>query len=226
VVESTFPLRILRNEIRADSGGAGRHRGGCGLVREVEVGCDDALFSLLSDRNVVPPAGVNGGAPGAPNRYRVLRGGRELDVTRFPGKVAGFPLARGDVVVMESSGGGGFGDPRERDPAALQADLADGFVSDAGAYRSAPLKASVSADATLPEPHLCRLAPGLAGALGAKPGALVELYGARGAAHRYWVASVDPALPQDGVAVASVPDVAPASIRCLAATTPIRIDAR
>ena len=223
VVEATYPLRVLRNEIRQDSAGPGRYRGGCGLVREIEVGCDDALFSLLSDRNIVPPAGVNGGAPGAPNRYRVVRDGRALAFTSFPGKVAGFPLARGDVVVMESSGGGGWGDPRERPDDALDDDCVDGLVSDDGRtlYRTLPLEVDVVGHATLCEPHLCRIAPDVARSLRAREGSLLELDRTLGPAYRYWVAAVDDAVPDGTVAVPASPPAVRMSARLLAATTPL-----
>lgn len=222
VIEATYPLRVLRNEIRPDSGGAGRHRGGCGLVREVEVGCDDALLSLLSDRNIVPPGGINGGAPGAPNRYRLLRDGKEVEVTSFPGKVAGFPLLRGDILMMESSGGGGFGDPRSRAPDALESDLADGFVTQAGhrAYLEAPIPAETTSDASIDRPHLCRVSPELARSLGLQRGSLIELYGPLGSAYRYWVDSLAPALSGAQVAVAVLPELKVTSIRVLALRTP------
>lgn len=222
VVEATYPLRVLRNEIRPDSGGAGRHRGGCGLVREVEVRCDDALFSLLSDRNIVPPAGVNGGGPGAPNRYRVLRGGREVAFTSFPGKVAGFPLARGDVVVMESSGGGGWGDPRERPDGALHEDCVDGIVSVEGLarYRAAPCQVRLVADATLPAPHLCRIAPDVAQSLGANEGSLLEFYRTQGPTYRHWVAGIDRMLTAGTVAIAASPPAERMAARLLATNTP------
>jgi N-methylhydantoinase B len=226
VVEATYPLRVLKNEIRPDSAGAGTNRGGCGLVRAVEVGCDDALFSLLSDRNIVPPAGVNGGAPGAPNRYRVLRAGTEVTFTSFPGKVAGFPLARGDVVVMESSGGGGWGDPRGRSDAALDSDCIDGLVTPAGrtAYRTAPVDVEVTADATLEGPHLCRLARDVAQRIGAAEGSLIELHRAEGPVYRYWVAAVDAAFAQETVTIAGPVAASRMAIRLLAHNTPLPIE--
>ena len=195
MVERTFPLRIVRQEVRPDSGGPGRQRGGCGLVREVEVLADDARLSVLSDRNLIPPAGVNGGASGAPNRFAVRRGGAVLQPSAFPGKVANFPLRPGDVVLMQSSGGGGFGDPAERDPAALAADLADGYVTGEGRAAYDDAAPSVRAHAA---PGLaarcCRLSPALAARLGAAVGDLVELSAPSGPARRFWVEAVAPSL--------------------------------
>jgi N-methylhydantoinase B len=200
MVERSFPLRIIRQEVRPDSGGPGRQRGGCGLVREVEVLADDARLSVLSDRNIIPPAGVNGGASGAPNRFAVRRGGAELQPSTFPGKVANFPLRRGDVVLMQSSGGGGFGDPAERDPTALADDLADGYVTTAGrtGYDAAP-SAQAHAEPDLASQR-CRLSKPLAARLGADLGDLIELAPRSGPARRLWVEAIDPTLPANAVA--------------------------
>jgi len=203
MVERTFPLRIVRQEVRPDSGGPGRRRGGCGLLREVEVLADGVRLSVLSDRNVIPPAGVNGGASGAPNRFAVRRGGDELQPGAFPGKVANFPLRRGDVVLIQSSGGGGFGDPTGRDPAALLDDLADGYVTVDGRapYDDPAPSATASATPGLPASH-CRLPQALATRLGAAVGDLVEFSQPSGPARRLWVEAIDPALPDGAVQAA------------------------
>jgi N-methylhydantoinase B len=202
IVERVFPLRVLRQEIRADSGGPGTRRGGCGLVREVEVLTAEARLSVLSDRNIIPPAGVNGGASGAPNRFRVRRAGALIQPSAFPGKIANFPLRHGDVVVMESSGGGGFGDPTRRAPSDLAADLADGYVTDAGrpAYDvAAPTVRLAAADLA---PTKCRLSATLAASLAIAAGDLIELVQASGPATRLWVDRIDTGLDHATVLVA------------------------
>ncbi len=128
-VEQEYPLRVERLALRVDSGGDGRWRGGLGLVREVRVLVPEAQFSVLSEKNLLPPYGVYGGMSGAPNRFVVARSGREIEPSPIPGKVTGFPLRAGDLVVMKSSGGGGFGDPLERDPADVAQDVLDGVVT-------------------------------------------------------------------------------------------------
>lgn len=128
-IEHESPLLVERCEIRCDSGGAGRHRGGCGLRRDVRVLVDEALLSVSSNKNVLPPFGVAAGWPGAPNNFAVLRDGVELAPSDTPGQVQGFPLRRHDIVVMRSSGGGGFGDPLEREPKQVRDDIAEGRVS-------------------------------------------------------------------------------------------------
>jgi N-methylhydantoinase B len=128
-IELRWPLRVERLALRVDSGGAGKFRGGLGLERELRVRAPGATLSVLSDKNVIPPYGVNGGHAGAPNRFVVRRDGREIMPSSLPGKVAAFALQPDDIVVMQTAGGGGFGDAGERDPAALARDLAFGYVS-------------------------------------------------------------------------------------------------
>ena len=186
LVEQLYPLRILQNELRPGSGGAGQYRGGCGLVRKVQVECDGARLSVLSDRNIIPPAGVNGGGPGAANSYTVLRDGAAVPASAFPGKIAGFALQRGDIVVMRSSGGGGYGDPALRDPALIAVDAADGLL---GPTLPA-IQAVMEQDGALPV-HLARISAALAAALGAQRGDLLEVTVPSGPARRVWVDGVD-----------------------------------
>jgi N-methylhydantoinase B len=128
-VEQKYPVRIERTAMRADSGGNGQWRGGLGLVREVRLLADQAQLSVLAERSLLPPYGVAGGMSGAPNRFHVRRDGRDVEPSAVPGKVSAFGLVRDDVVVMASSGGGGYGDPLARDPGLVAADLREGVVS-------------------------------------------------------------------------------------------------
>ncbi|GJD52526.1 Acetophenone carboxylase delta subunit [Methylobacterium crusticola] len=225
IVEAIFPLRVLRNEIRPDSGGAGLSRGGCGLHREVEILVDDARLSVLSDRNIVPPAGVNGGLSGAPNRYSLRRDGAMVEPSRFPGKIANFPLRSGDVVVMESSGGGGFGDPRERDPERIAEDLADGYVTQDGlaSYSRLGPGPVLALDPDLAA-HACGLSRTLAAALDAEPGSLVEVVFVTGPSRRFWVAAIDSAEKTARIRVAPTSTALPdaRTIRLLTRRTPLQ----
>ncbi|MGE0338440.1 MAG: hydantoinase B/oxoprolinase family protein [Xanthobacteraceae bacterium] len=202
IVEGVFPLRILRQEIRTDSGGPGRYRGGCGLVREVEVLTDDARLSVLSDRNIIPPAGVNGGESGAPNRYTVRRNGETIAPSTFPGKIANFQLRPGDIVVMESSGGGGFGAPTERGRQELADDIADGYVTDHSRtrYEQAAPTATAKQSADVKSGR-CHLSAAVASASQANVGDLIELITSKGPARRYWVDKIDPSLEQTAILV-------------------------
>ena len=127
-IENEMPLLVERCELRADSGGEGARRGGLGLHREIRVLGEEGSYSVLSDRASIPPFGVGGGASSRPYRVAIRRNGSE-NVFPTPGKVTGHPVRRDDVVVMESAGGGGYGDPLERDPEAVRADVREGFVS-------------------------------------------------------------------------------------------------
>jgi len=128
-IENQYPLRVLRTALRMDSGGAGRWRGGLGIRRDVLVLTAAARLSVLSEKNVIPPYGVCGGGSGAVNGFTVVRDGAEIEPSPIPGKVTRFPLQRGDVVVMRSSGGGGYGDALERPASAVGQDVEDGSVS-------------------------------------------------------------------------------------------------
>jgi N-methylhydantoinase B len=99
-LELQYPLRVERHGLRLGSGGAGRHRGGDGVVRELRV-LEDCRLSIVSERRTHAPQGVRGGRDGAPGRN--LLNGRAL-----PAKVTR-DLNAGDVVTIETPGGGGFG---------------------------------------------------------------------------------------------------------------------
>jgi len=105
VVEHRYPVRIERFGVRAGSGGAGRHRGGDGAVRET-VFLQPASLSILAQHRAEGPYGVDGGQPGAPGRQHVLRAnGERVELA----SVDGCEVAAGDTLVLETPGGGGWG---------------------------------------------------------------------------------------------------------------------
>ena len=104
--EHQYPLRIRGYRIRSGSGGAGRHRGGDGIIREFEF-LTPADVTILSDRRLRGPNGLLGGESGAPGRNTLLKGKRAVSI---PGK-ARFEVEAGDVLRIESPGGGGYGQP-------------------------------------------------------------------------------------------------------------------
>ncbi|HXX83185.1 MAG TPA: hydantoinase B/oxoprolinase family protein [Casimicrobiaceae bacterium] len=126
ILESDSPLIVESRELLTDSGGPGKHRGALGRREVFRVpGGDSAPQSvshaLQSGRFRLPPEGLAGGKPGAHAQFLV--NGR-------PGDPYGLTqLAPGDVVVMDAAGGGGYGDPRERDAQALARDVSEGKVS-------------------------------------------------------------------------------------------------
>ena len=105
-VEMHYPLRVLRYALREDSGGAGRHPGGKGLVREYEF-LAPASLSLLSERRRFPPWGLQGGEPGRP-------GENHLNGRPMPAKCT-MPVAAGDRLSLFTPGGGGFGNADDRE---------------------------------------------------------------------------------------------------------------
>ena len=128
VVEAQCPLRIESHGLREGSCGDGEFRGGLGLRRDVRILGDAASLSVLGDKNIIPPFGVAGGVGGAANRFTVIRDGKTVEPSPIPGKVGDFALERGDVVRMETSGGGGYGDPLARAPERVQDDVALGYL--------------------------------------------------------------------------------------------------
>lgn len=127
-LENEMPLLVESCGLRTDSGGEGWHRGGVGMVRKIRILDDEASYSVLSDRAVIPPWGVHGGGSAAPYDVSIVRNADTI-VFATPGKVTGYPVYRDDVVVMQSSGGGGFGDPLERDAEQVRQDVAYGYIS-------------------------------------------------------------------------------------------------
>jgi N-methylhydantoinase B len=128
VAEQRYGIRVRRFGFDiAEGAGAGRRRGGRGLVREYEVLSDEALLTVAWGRHCFPPWGAAGGAPGSPNYVEVVR----ADGRREPpfGKASRYPLRRGDVVRLVTGSGGGHGDPRRREPELVRADLADGLIT-------------------------------------------------------------------------------------------------
>lgn len=130
-VERDFPLRVERYAVRQDSGGPGLHRGGTGVVREVRVLCERAELATRMENTVVAPYGVAGGQAGHTGRV-VLNPGTPGE-RELPPLGDGVALARGDLLRFETCGGGGWGDPLERDPRRVRDDVARGLVSLRGA---------------------------------------------------------------------------------------------
>jgi N-methylhydantoinase B len=111
-LEYAYPLRVRRYALRAGSGGAGRHWGGDGLVRELEF-LSPATVTILSERRRTAPYGLHGGEPGKPGRNLLVRAGRELEL---PGKCE-IQVAPGDLLSLRTPGGGGWGQAGDPDQA-------------------------------------------------------------------------------------------------------------
>jgi N-methylhydantoinase B/oxoprolinase/acetone carboxylase alpha subunit len=124
-LELETPIRLNRVALRPDSGGDGEHRGGLGTVREYEALVDEMSFTHRSERHFSAAGGLFGGRPGARARSVIHR--RDGSEEVIPSKIV-TRLNRGDRVVIETAGGGGYGDPTRRDTAARTADRANGKV--------------------------------------------------------------------------------------------------
>jgi N-methylhydantoinase B len=131
-LESYYPLRIEKWETVADTGGPGLHRGGNG-VDVAYVFEEPGEIAIHDDRWLTYPWGVNGGLPGARGRKWL----EHADGTRqmLPSKCHGVPVQAGDVLHFVTWGGGGWGDPLERDPELVAKEVRRGLVTAEGAQR-------------------------------------------------------------------------------------------
>lgn len=221
-----YPLRIESHMLRLDSGGPGYRRGGLGSVRTIRVtspeGCS---LGLVGEGAIIPRLGMAGGHPGALNRFTVVRDGVELQPGALPSKCTDFHLQLGDVLVIESRGGSGWGDPLAREPERVLDDVETGYVSvaqaleeygvviEGGAVDARATKAlrtklargrrSVTvASARVDEydavgRRLCRVSPAFARRLGVHEGDVVDYVPAALGPHlKAWIA-IDRALAGD-----------------------------
>ena len=215
-LENEMPVIVDRSELRTDSAGAGETRGGLGLSREIRLLEGEAIYSVQSDRAVIPPFGVLGGTSAAPVRVAVARNGQEAELD-VPGKATGRTIRAGERVIMQSAGGGGYGDPIARDPARVATDVAVGYVTHQAARHAygvvldkkcsvdeeatkelrdvhgKPVNClTISADETSPYSGIRgrqrrqRLAPSTARQLELADGDLIELIGTHAAPLRAW----------------------------------------
>ena len=123
-MEARTGMVFERVEIRTDSGGAGRHRGGCGLRRDIRFVTEGEFLSVIKKTRTAPWA-LDGGRQPDPNQVIVFPGtDREARVSTK--RTAVRP---GDRITLLTAGGGGHGDPARRDPAAVRHDVAEGYVS-------------------------------------------------------------------------------------------------
>ncbi len=131
VMEAEHPVRVEEYAFVPDSCGAGQWRGGLGIKRTYRVLADEALLQLRTDRTAFAPYGLSGGEPGGLSRSFITREGK---TTPLPGKVT-MRIAKDTVITHEQAGGGGYGDPKQRDRALIREDIADGKISASYARR-------------------------------------------------------------------------------------------
>lgn len=125
IIESEFPCRITEFGLIPDSGGRGEYRGGLAMRRRYEL-LQDASVVRRFDKAIYPPAGLAGGEAGRPSSFVLRAETPKEEVVRTSGR---FELSAGDCLIIESAGGGGYGDPARRAPQAIVRDRAEGYVS-------------------------------------------------------------------------------------------------
>lgn len=131
VHETHSPVRIRRFGFIPDTGGAGQWRGGCGIRKDIELLNSTAVLSHLGDRHVFAPYGIFGGKPGALAESILNPHGNGEKLHSKETR----PIKGGDVLSFRLSGAGGYGPPEKRDPAAIERDVADGYVTAEAARR-------------------------------------------------------------------------------------------
>jgi N-methylhydantoinase B len=127
ILESEFPCRITRFDLVPDTGGAGRWRGGLAMQREYEL-LENATVIRRFNKTRFPPKGVAGGQDGSRARFVVRLGTPQEYETPASARVE---MQAGERFLLQSAGGGGYGEQRERDPAAVARDVAEGYVTKA-----------------------------------------------------------------------------------------------
>ena len=134
LLEAELPLQVTSYGLVPDTGGPGRWRGGLASVREFRFLADRAEFTVRNDRRDHPPYGLMGGRPGAPSRnVLVSPGGEEQLIAVMP--MRSHRMLPGDIFRLVSAGGGGYGNPMERDPELVLFDVHEGKVSVDAAQR-------------------------------------------------------------------------------------------
>ncbi|MEM1702185.1 MAG: hydantoinase B/oxoprolinase family protein, partial [Desulfurococcaceae archaeon] len=127
VYEKNFPILVERYTLNTEDGvGHGKYRGGFGVIREYRILNSTALVTIQVGRHDYPPWGVEGGLPGPGNRVVVYRqGSSPIEVRRMTAEI----FKKGDLVSIRTSGGGGWGDPLDRDPMLVLQDYINELIT-------------------------------------------------------------------------------------------------
>src|SRR5262249_17902807 len=136
ILETEFPCRITCFDLVPDSGGAGEWRGGLSMRREYELLADATVIRRF-DKTRFPPGGLAGGKPGARSRFVIRPGTDQEQDTHASGR---YDMKAGERFLIQTAGGGGFGDPGGRERAAVARDVAEGYVTGEGAARDYGMK--------------------------------------------------------------------------------------
>ena len=128
ILEQHYPILYEEYALREGSAGPGRHRGGFGVNYRVKLLRGEAKASFVMDHGVVGPPGIVGGGEGGRNAIEVCQSG-ERTRPEHVSKGEGYPMRAGDWVQVRTPGGGGYGDPAERDPALVERDVRRGYFT-------------------------------------------------------------------------------------------------
>ncbi len=128
VIEGRYPLRVRRHSFNPDGAGAGKYRGGLGIIRDYEMLEDNILMQSMNENTIETAWGLNGGGDAGYSRVIVRAGSPDEEVITQRVYLYG-PLNKGDVVSFRSSGGGGWGDPAQRDAALIDYDRRNGYLA-------------------------------------------------------------------------------------------------
>ena len=229
-IEQRQPLIVEAMEATGGGESPGYRRSGWGITLKVRVLVEGSQLSVMHDRSVIPPWGAAGAYSGSLNSTTVLRDGVEIEPSALPGKVKGFPLKAGDVVVMGNTAGGGVGDPLDREVELLRTEVRDGYVTPQRArdvYGVVMANGEVDLQETRAlrdelrrqrryfnvtegddefDGNGCRvgrLNPAIAGQLGVEDGDMLEYVSRATAPLRAWV-KVDGEAPVDGVTLGRI----------------------
>ncbi len=134
ILEAAYPVMFTEWSLRADSGGAGRNRGGLGAVYEIELLEEEADLFLFGERGKYAPAGVLGGHAAQRNRFFYPKDGKAAEPAMVS-KLHDAKLKKGERIRLETPGGGGYGPPSERKPERIAEDLRLGYVTEEGVAR-------------------------------------------------------------------------------------------
>lgn len=127
VIEVRHPIIVEQYALNVEDGcGKGEFRGGFGLIKDYRINNSNATFTASFGRSLYPCWGMNGGSNGTPNYFIVYREGKEPLRTR---KVAALQLGKGDLIRLKTGGGGGYGNPFDRDPKRVLEDVIDGYIT-------------------------------------------------------------------------------------------------
>lgn len=125
ILETEYPCRITRFELVPNTGGAGRWRGGLSMQREYQL-LEDATVIRRFDKTRFPPKGLAGGEPGARSRFTIRLGTEQQYETPASGR---YEMKAGERFLIQTAGGGGYGDARQRQRDLIEQDIAEGYVS-------------------------------------------------------------------------------------------------